>query len=80
MTLYKIIILLMITWRVFESVRRKATVSLFPSCHDFEVLKCVVSCVGPSGVGVRSKAVAHRDWLSGQLDQTLTQAAEAALL
>lgn len=58
----------------------KISVVSFPSCHDFKVLQCIVGCVGSSGVYVWSKAVAHSDWLCGQLDQTLTQTAETALL
>lgn len=60
------------------SVRRRTT--SLPSSHDFEVLQCIVGCIGPSGVYARSKAVAHRDWLCGQLHQTLAQAAQTALL
>lgn len=52
----------------------------FPSCHDFKVLQCIVGRVGSSGVYVWSKAVAHGDWLCGQLNQTLTKTAETVLL
>lgn len=52
----------------------------FPSCHDFQVLQCIVSRVGSSSVYVLSEAMAHCDWLRGQFYQTLTEAAEAALL
>lgn len=49
----------------FESVRRQMT--SLPSGHDFEVLQCIVGGVGSSGVYARRKAVAHRDWLRGEL-------------
>lgn len=60
----------------FESVRMTS----LPSSHDFEVLQCIVGCIGSSGVYARGEAVAHCDWLCGQLHQTLAQAAQTTLL
>lgn len=51
-----------------------------PASHDFEVLQCIVGCVGSCGFYAWSEAMAHCDWLRGQLHQTLTQAAQTALL
>lgn len=52
----------------------------FASCHDFQVLQCIVGRVGSGRIDVLREAMAHCDWLGGQLYQTLTQAAETALL
>lgn len=65
----------------FKSVREGGlTRSSFPSCHDFEVLQCIVGRVGSGAVYVWGEAVTHGDWLRGELHETLTQAAETALL
>lgn len=50
------------------------------SCHDFEVLQCIMGCIGSSSIDARSEAMAYRDWLSGQLHKTLAQAAQTPLL
>lgn len=55
-------------------------VTSLPASHDFEVLQCIVGCVGSCGFYTWSEAMAHCDWLRGQLHQTLTQAAQTALL
>lgn len=55
-------------------------ISSLSARHDFEVLQRIVGRVGSGGFYARGEAVAHGDWLRGQLDQTLAQAAQASLL
>lgn len=52
----------------------------FPTCHDFEVLQCIVGRASTGSVLAGGEAVTHGDGLGRQLHQTLAQATQTALL
>lgn len=69
-----------IVWQAAEFFLFFFWISSLAARHDFEVLQCIVGGVGSGGFYAWGKAMAHCDWLRGQLDQALAQAAQASLL